>query len=51
MSMMAEFFAQRVVSSKTEFKNVPESLKGDVAKILIDRGRGDFVPEEYKVKE
>lgn len=49
--MMAEFFAQRVVLGKTEFKNVPESLKGDVAKILIEQGLEDFVPEEYKVKE
>ena len=49
--MMAEFFAQRVVLGKTEFKNVPESLNADVAKILIEQGLEDFVPEEYKVKE
>ena len=49
--MMAEFFAQRVVLGKTEFKNVPESLKADVAKILIEQGLEDFVPEEYKTKE
>lgn len=49
--MMAEFFAQRVVLGKTEFKNVPESLKADVAKILIDQGLENFVPDEYKTKE
>ena len=48
---MAEFFAQRVVLGKTEFKNVPESWKADVAKILIEQGLEDFVPDEYKTKE
>ena len=36
--MMAMFFAQRVILGKTEFKDVPATLKEQVREILIDSG-------------
>lgn len=46
--MMAMLFAQRVILSKTEFEAVPEKLKAQVAKILIDEcGLPELVPTEY----
>lgn len=37
-TMMAMFFAQRVILNKTEFKAVPTSLQDGVKEILIDSG-------------
>lgn len=45
--MMAMFFAQRVILGKTEFDQVPTTLKGKVAEILIDSGLPELVPTEY----
>ncbi|MCM3758217.1 hypothetical protein M3197_12160 [Sporosarcina aquimarina] len=46
--MMAMFFAQRVILGKTEFNDVPESLKSGVYENLKDSGveflAGDYVP-------
>lgn len=49
--MMAMFFAQRVILGKTEFAAVPNTLKTQVAEILIDSGLPDLVPDEYKPKQ
>lgn len=47
-TMMAMFFAQRVILGKTEFNDVPESLKSGVYENLKDSGveflAGDYVP-------
>lgn len=45
--MMAMFFAQRVILSKTEFDAVPKTLKKQVAEILIDSGLPEMVPAEF----
>lgn len=45
--MMAMFFAQRVILSKTEFDAVPKALKKQVAEILIDSGLPELVPSEF----
>lgn len=45
--MMAMFFAQRVILGKTQFDEVPEKLKKQVAEILIDSGLPEMVPVEY----
>lgn len=45
--MMAMFFAQRVILNKTAFEDVPNSLKRDVADILIESGLSYLVPVEY----
>jgi hypothetical protein len=45
--MMAMFFAQRVILGKTEFDQVPTTLKEKVAEILIDSGLPELVPTEY----
>ena len=46
--MMAMLFAQRVILGKTEFEQVPNKLKKQVASILIDEcGLPELVPEEY----
>lgn len=47
--MIAILFASRVVLGKSEFSAVPEKLKAQVAKILInDYGLPELVPEEYR---
>lgn len=46
--MMAMLFAQRVILGKTEFNDVPEKLKAQVADILINEcGLPELVPIEY----
>lgn len=46
--MMAMLFAQRVILGKTEFEQVPNKLKAQVATILIDEcGLPELVPVEY----
>lgn len=45
--MMAMFFAQRVILSKTEFDAVPKALKKQVAEILIDSGLPELVSSEF----
>ena len=35
MNVMSEFFAQRVILGKTEFKDVPAKLQEQVKEILI----------------
>ena len=46
--MMAMLFAQRVILGKTEFDAVPEKLKTQVAKILIEEcGLPELVPAAY----
>lgn len=45
--MMAMFFAQRVILGKTEFDQVPKTLKQGVAEVLIDSGLPELVPVEY----
>ena len=47
VSMMAMFFAQRVILGKTEFDAVPKALKKGVAEVLIDSGLPELVPTEY----
>ena len=37
-TMMAMFFAQRVILGKTEFKHVPAKLKAKVKELLVDAG-------------
>ncbi len=37
-TMVAMFFAQRIILGKTEYKAVPESLRGQVNEILIESG-------------
>lgn len=48
VEMMALLFAQRVILGKTEFKDVPESLKPAVYEHLVDSGvaelAGDYQP-------
>ena len=39
---MAMFFAQRIVLGKISFKEIPEVLKKEVAKILNDNGLIDL---------
>lgn len=49
--MMALFFAQRVILTKTKFEEVPTTLKQQVANILVDSGLPELVTEEkYLVK-
>lgn len=43
--MMAMFFAQRVILGKTEYKDVPATLKPQVKEILEESGLG-FLAEE-----
>ena len=35
---MANFLARRIINNKLEFKDVPDTLKDDVSKILILEG-------------
>lgn len=44
--MMAMFFAQRVILVKTEYKDVPSTLKPSVKEILEDSGLGFLATEE-----
>ena len=46
MSMMEQFFAQRIVLGKSKYEDVPAKLKDGVKKILIDNGLESFIPEE-----
>lgn len=46
--LMAMFFAQRVILGKTDFAEVPEKLKAQVAEILIESGLPELVPDTYK---
>lgn len=46
-TMMAMFFAQRVILGKTEFDQVPKALKQGVAEVLLDSGLPELVPAEY----
>ncbi len=46
-TMMAMFFAQRVILGKTALENVPKALKAGVAEVLIDSGLPELVPTEY----
>ena len=48
--MMTMFFAQRVILGKTAFEDVPAALKKGCAKILIDSGLPELVPEEFREK-
>nr|MBA5588600.1 hypothetical protein [Anaerobacillus isosaccharinicus] len=45
--MMAMLFAQRVILGKTEFKDVPESLKPAVYEHLVDSGV-EFLAGDYQ---
>ena len=47
MTMMAMFFAQRLILGKTTFEQVPKALKAGVAEVLIDSGLPELVPTEY----
>lgn len=44
-TMMAMFFAQRVILGKTAYNEVPASLQAGVKGILVDSGLG-FLAEE-----
>lgn len=46
-TMMAMFFAQRVILGKTQFADVPKALKAGTAEVLIDSGLPELVPTEY----
>lgn len=46
-TMMAMFFAQRVILGKTTFDKVPKALKKGVAEVLIDSGLPELVPSEF----
>ena len=46
-TMMAMFFAQRVILGKTEFDQVPKALKAGTAEVLIESGLPELVPTEY----
>lgn len=46
--MMAMFFAQRVILDKTKFDAVPQTLKAQVAEILIESGLEELVPNDFK---
>jgi hypothetical protein len=43
--MMAMFFAQRVILGKTDYRDVPETLKPGVKEILVDSGL-EYLAEE-----
>lgn len=46
--MMAMLFAQRVILGKTDFDEVPNKLKAQVAEILANEcGLPELVPVEY----
>lgn len=43
--MMAMFFAQRVIIGKTAYKDVPTTLKLQVAEILRENGLESLIEE------
>ena len=45
LTMMAMFFAQRVILGKTAFRDVPEVLKDQVRELLVDAGLGELAVE------
>ena len=45
MTMMAMFFAQRVILGKTAYKDVPAKLKDQVKELLVDAGLPELVEE------
>ena len=44
-TMMAMFFAQRVILGKTAFKDVPAKLKDEVRELLVDAGLPELAEE------
>ena len=46
-TMMAMFFATRVILGKTSFEDVPAKLKAGVAEQLLDAGLPELVPAEF----
>ena len=42
---MAMFFAQRVILGKTEYADVPATLKAQVKELLDESGLGDLAVE------
>ena len=46
ITMMAMFFAQRVILGKTKFAEVPNVLKARVREILIECGLEELATEE-----
>lgn len=44
-TMMAMFFAQRVILGKTAYKDVPVKLKNQVKELLVDAGLPELVEE------
>ena len=44
-TMMAMFFAQRVILCKTTFKDVPAKLKEQVKELLVDAGLPELAEE------
>lgn len=44
-TMMAMFFAQRVILGKTAYKDVPAKLKNQVKELLVDAGLPELVEE------
>ena len=44
-TMMAMFFAQRVILGKTAYKDVPAKLKDQVKELLVDAGLLELVEE------
>lgn len=47
---MSLFFAQRVILGKTRFEDVPQTLKQEVANILVESGLADLVTEKEYLK-
>jgi hypothetical protein len=45
MNFMSNFFAQRIVLGKTEFKDVPAKLKDHVKEILMESGLPELCEE------
>ena len=44
--MMAILFAQRIILGKTKFEDIPNSLKQQVADILVESGLSELITEE-----
>lgn len=44
-TMMAMFFAQRVILGKTAYKDVPAKLKAKVKELLVDAGLPELAEE------
>ena len=44
-TMMAMFFAQRVILGKTAYKDVPAKFKDQVKELLVDAGLPELVEE------